>query len=824
MNSGRVRLYNPKGPDRVAVVWVEPAKAGAGASLIRLARGPRTGKLGKGSAFGPYPAAELGPRIVELVNALRAEGFALAGSGALLDALKSPDPVTRARAAVRLGWREEEDAVGPLLDALPRAVDETCAFLDALGAIGDPLAISAVREYSTRKLLSRRRSAVEALRNLGDTEGLAEAIARAPEQLPAPLRAAFVSIDLKDGSTKGVEAIAQAVRALDATHQGLALDTLYEHGAPGAIGAVRLVLAGVEFGRPYLWRYIKSIYKRSILRHDHATFGWLAHAIESQARRTSGTEAAVKSGYDGVQRKTPIFRRKTQDYLRRLGWRYLRNLAAHRPALYAPAAAEALVAYLPDDAEEPEGLRGEFARCYLLHRILWGGSPRFTLDNRRLTFRFRDAKAAAKPQPWDREEAFPELWDASPTAYLRVLGAARLPEAHVFAARAIGGPHRAVLQAARIDEILPMLRAPYAPTVQLGLEELERRFEPRRPDWPLLDQVLSDPLPQARELGRRWLRLTAPLWTRDQEWVLVFLAFPDAVTASLAAELAAESLRDRPAIRRALAVRLLALLRVAEASPGTHDVYSRVGREALAEEMGALLGVPDLLSMITSGSPPAQALAGVLLGRRPEAVAQLGLEGLAALAQHEVAAVRAAAHALLRSAIPQLRDDPSPLLLLVESDWADTRDLAFDLLRRELDLETLGPEALMGLLDSNRTDVQDVGRELVKKQIARLKPRELLTRLIEHPHPNMRRFALDLRGSSTSLRAPRRSPGLPGSSARRCSISRPSGWSSAGSSTSSCIGVCATSTRPRSPRRSSASSPGWTCGPTSSTRWRRLRG
>jgi hypothetical protein len=743
MNAGPVRLYNPKGPDRVAVLSAEPARAGTGTFLIRLARGPRTGKLLRGSAFGPYPAEVVDQKMEELVDALRAEGFGRAGLDALLDTLESPDPATRARAAARLGWLRAREAAGPLLDALPRAVDETCALLDALGAIGDPRAIPAVRDYATRKLLSRRRSAVEALRNLGDSVGLAEAIARAREQLPTPLRGALDAIDPHDSGAKSVETLAQAVRALETMYQGLALDTLYEIGTPAAIGSIRTVLAGVEFGRPYLWRYIKSIYKRSLLRHDHATFGWIAREIEAQARRTSGTEAEVKSGYDGVQRKMPIFRRVTQDHMRRLGWRYLRNLAAHRPTQYAHAAAEALVAYSPDDAEEPEGLRGEFARCYLLHRVLWGSSSRFTLDDRRLTFRFRDAKAA-KPQPWDREEAFPELWDTSPTAYLRVLGAARLPEAHVFAARAIGGPHRAVLEAARTDAILPMLRAPYAPTVQLGLDELERRFDPQRPDWPLLDQVLSDPLPQARQLGRRWLRLTAPLWTRDQEWVLVFLAFPDAETASLAAELAAESLRDRPAIRQALAVRLLALLLVPEASPGTHDVYSRVGREALADEIGSLLGVPDLLTMITGSSPPAQALAGVLLARRPEAVAQLGLEGLAALAQHEVAAVRAASHALLRSAIPQLRDDPSLLLLLVESDWDDTRNLAFDLLRREVDTETLGPEALMGLLDSNRKDVQDVARELVKKHLADLKPRVLVSRLIEHPHLNMRRFALDL--------------------------------------------------------------------------------
>jgi hypothetical protein len=189
---------------------------------------------------------------------------------------------------------------------------------------------------------------------------------------------------------------------------------------------------------------------------------------------------------------------------------------------------------------------------------------------------------------------------------------------------------------------------------------------------------------------------------------------------------------------------LLSLLRAAEPAPGAHDVYARVAREALAEEMGALLSVPELLAMVTGGSPPAQAMAGDLLGRRPEAVAHLGLEGLAALANHEVAAVRAAAHALLRGAADALRTDSAPLYLLIESDWADTRELAFDLLRHRVGVETLGPEGLMGLLDSNRPDVQDVARELVKRHFAELNPRVLAARMVEHPHPNMRRFALDL--------------------------------------------------------------------------------
>ncbi len=170
-------------------------------------------------------------------------------------------------------------------------MDDACAIIDALGAIGDKRAIPAVRPYASRTLLSRRRSGVEALRNLGDDEGLAAAVARAREQLPQPVRAAFDAVTMQNESDAGIEALARAVKVLDAQHQGLALDTLYEIGTPAAVAAVLSVLDKLEFARPYFWRYIKSIYKRSQLRHDPVIFGWLSHAIEARARKTTGTEA-----------------------------------------------------------------------------------------------------------------------------------------------------------------------------------------------------------------------------------------------------------------------------------------------------------------------------------------------------------------------------------------------------------------------------------------------------------------------------------------------------------------------------------------------------
>src|SRR5262249_60297430 len=97
-----------------------------------------------------------------------------------------------------------------------------------------------------------------------------------------------------------------------------------------------------------------------------------------------------------------------------------------------------------------------------------------------------------------------------------------------------------------------------------------------------------------------------------------------------------------------------------------------------------------------------------------------------------------------RGADAALYNGPRLLLGLVESDWEATRAVAFELLRARSRSADLSLDGLVGLLDSNRIDVQDMGKELAGQHLDALPKAELATRLIEHPHPNMRRFVLDL--------------------------------------------------------------------------------
>jgi len=739
-----VRLFNPKGPDRVAVVSVQAGWAKPGLFNVQVARGPRRSKLSVGVAYGPYPEGELADRHGSVLDALRAEGFVRAGLTSLTQALMSGDPKVRAHAAARLGWLGDPSSVSPLLMTAEQQGTDLPAIVDALGRLGDAKARPLCRAEAARKLLSRRRSGVEALRNLKDTAGLDDAVERARERLPAAVTTALAAAQPDDVSEAAVQSVVAHFKGVDAKELGLCLDTLYELATPLAVACARRGFREVNLAAPHLWRYAKSVFKRALLRGDAETFGWLQHRIDRLSKTAHGTTAVVKSGLDGQQRSTHIFQRATQGYVRRLAWRQLVQYARHRPSQYPWLAAHALAAYAPEDRGNHKGAYDVWARAYVFHRVLRGESTRFDYMARTLSFRTKYVAKGQAQAPEGRVESFPELWDAAPGAYVPLLARSKLVEVLEFAVQGVKRHPEALYDAAHAD-VLAMLGAPHDDVVAIASAELERRFDPTLPDWTLVDALLGDARPTVRSLGQRFLATTAALWTTDLDRAMRFLGAADASTRTVAAGLVVASLDDAdPWHRRELAERLLAVLQTPEPTPGAHEGYARVARDGLSEEFANMLGLDELMAMVSKGSPAAQAVGGTVLGHKPEALKALGLPRVLAMALHDVAAVREAAHGMIRSALDELKADPSMLFTLAESEWADTRDFAFDLLRTKVDLQALGLDGYVGLCDSNRPEVQSFGREVVLRDIDKLDMGELIHRLSQHPAPVIRRFALDL--------------------------------------------------------------------------------
>ncbi len=233
-----VPLFKPSGPDRVAFVSAFPASGDVDALLVQVAKGPSRDKLREPKLFGPMTREVADQIVAREIEALRAEGFVRGGLADLLVRIESKSRRKRALAARRLGWLRERAGVEPLIALAAKANEELPVVVDALGEIGDPLAIPVARGAAERKLLSRRRSGVEALRKLGDKEGIADARARAMDRIPANVQVVLANVDI---GTADAATLASALAAVPTKDRGLAIDSVYELGldvpAAGACAA-----------------------------------------------------------------------------------------------------------------------------------------------------------------------------------------------------------------------------------------------------------------------------------------------------------------------------------------------------------------------------------------------------------------------------------------------------------------------------------------------------------------------------------------------------------------------------------------------------------
>ncbi len=833
------------------------AEAVAGGFVVRVLRGSHPDRLDADEAFGPFDDAALPAAFAEVVSGLKGEGFQTGAVAAALDLLTAMprDARRRAMAAGRLFWLAEPAACEPLLMALGEADAEACPLIDALGRCGDARAFAAVRESAGRKLLSRRRSGVEALIHLRDAEGIATATARVRGDLPDAVLEA-----------KGAEAKVAALAEVPPNRQGQAADFLYEFAGlaadpVAAEAALRWAeaLTGIDLGNPFAWRYVKSMFKRASLRLDADAFGRLARLID--ASRNLARHAHVKSGLTGQPAVTPIFSNATRDYLRRRTWRHLRRLAEHEPARYADHAAAVLAAYQPGDVAAflRRGDNSPYARNFatdpwtrspLIGHILHGGDPTLTWQGTRWSTATTRGEQAARradrrpravlppmpardaspddlsaaqlhhmrlagatfeieeqsvwqrlrrfvvggnpprrvtmtaPPDWDRlermlqpqqkpaqppppepparSEAYPELWDARPVAYLRLLAGGRIEAFVRFALDAVQARHSEVVQQASTDQLLAMLDGPVPAVEELAAGELRRRLDADDPPWPLLLRLANDARPDARLVAHDVFRQKPDLWVAQPDRVVALLIGEHAETSDLAAAVLDGALADVPSeVRRDVADRLLAVLRdpppaprlelpdgeaamFADADDPRLDAVARVLVGPLLPEVDAALGETAALLQLIEASPPLAAVGAAVLAIRPDAADLLGIDYLLRMADHDQAEVRGNAMAIVAGAPTLWQDDPVALLEVAEGRWPDARAVAMAILLERVELARLGVDALQALLDSTLPDVRIAAMAAAGRHLNQLDAAELAGRLAEHPSRDVRDFAFGL--------------------------------------------------------------------------------
>ena len=229
----------------------------------------------------------------------------------------------------------------------------------------------------------------------------------------------------------------------------------------------------------------------------------------------------------------------TRDYLIRRTWRALKRLGELGSPDYVKMATGVLLPFKDSDAVEPKRVSryrydwqtnsssvvthvyGGFAPFKALNHVLFTGSTRvrpnatgmFWYDEQLTPPQQRKAKkgkaqaaqaAPAAPAVKPREEAWPELWDATPVALLHLLDESRCALVHEFAVRALGD-NASFCDALELDAIMMMLAAPYEGTARFGFELFQSRYDAANPDLEGLVRVATCAYKPARVQAVRWL-------------------------------------------------------------------------------------------------------------------------------------------------------------------------------------------------------------------------------------------------------------------------------------------------------------------------------
>ena len=580
----------------------------------------------------------------------------------------------------------------------------------ALGRCGNAESVSALgRLYDDHVSADFvRRIAGEALLKLLSEEGRAEFKLRALEGLPAQLLG-----PAKNGPT---DLCAAALRDyLEGGDHGrfAVLDLLYlidnEHARPAVLELLRHAPLA-----PNYFQRIRHIFKAAEYRHDAEAYGLIAYRFEKEKAMFGNTYYPLtadqrwsyvslpggvyfQEAHKEIKKEdSPIaYGARTRAFLRRRLWRTLRRLGEMGDAEgYVRMAAGVLLPFTDQDAQPPREssvfqwqtgrtstVRWDaYAPYWAFNCILYSNSPRYFHREGTAAWRCRSSYKPGDPEPAEREEAFPELWEQMPTGLLHLVAESDCRPVQHFAVKALRACEQFCAELDR-DALLMILGRPYEVTAYFGYELASARYREAEPDLKLALAVANSASPEARAGAHRWVDEGREHFLRDGDFVLALATSPRPDTREFARRLLrSTALPDEAA--RTLVVRLIAHLtglneeQGAEAGDIAATLLACCGQQLRTLSLGAVLDLlihplaevqelggnillshevrPSelpgeiIISLINSPHEPLRGIGIRLLGELPDESLLEREELLAALARHPLADLRNAVRPVIR--------------------------------------------------------------------------------------------------------------------------------------------------------------------------------
>jgi predicted DNA-binding WGR domain protein len=648
---------------------------------------------------------------------------------AAANATQSLNPGRRATKEWALGrviWRSGELRLTAAVPSLLRLIrgdalmDYSVAW--ALGKCGDPSAIPALKQLyeSSRSPEHVRRIALEAIFQLSPTER-DQLRSRIFTQLPVPIQSA-----IQQGTADRFTQVLRDYLNTGNYQQFSVLDQLYQIDSELTRPALLEVVRSAPL-RPNYFKPLRHIFKMAEYRQDVEVFSLLAYRFEKEAalqlrvyRNPQTGEMIYKDGDDALiaigipwqQATNPkdletcvAYQRKTREYLRRRVWRTLRRLGELASPEYIKLATGLLLQFSDADAEparrtshsrwsssQGRWVQREivndwdtYARYIVLNHILYEHSPRYVLKPRSKAWRCQPPYRPGDPEPLEREEAFPDLWEQHPAALLQLLLESQCQLVHRFAVKALRACQSFCI-AIEIPTLIRLLESPYEITAQFSFELARSRYQPAQPNHDLILAIANCAYAPARSQAHQWILEQRDRFLADSSLIAGLVTSPQSDSRALARQLLIHALLTDEGTRSLIGQILSRLLVLMPEQGAIATEIANDATETLFLCFSTplrIIGLEIVLDLLRHPLPEVQVLGARILLNHETPAANLPPGLIDALLESPHESVRVVGVRLFGQLPDQVLIEQLPLLLtLLTHELADMRESIRPAIRR----------------------------------------------------------------------------------------------------------------------------------------------
>ncbi|MDY6802950.1 MAG: WGR domain-containing protein [Cyanobacteriota bacterium] len=508
----------------------------------------------------------------------------------------------------------------------------------ALGWCGGEGAIPALMELYKNSSSPEfvRRISFEALLKLSDEQTRAELQNEIAELLPAEIHNLVIQ-----GSA---ESLTEAVNEhLENGKQNdfAILDRLYQINSENARSALLEILKTAPLQRNYFQR-IRHIFKMAEYRRDAEVFGIIAYRFEKEPPA-----------------EWRLYSPKTREYLRRRVWNALKQLGEENNPDYIKMAVEILLKYADFDAVNPKSSNlsqwdsktrrynsiarkwDAYASYLSFGHILYENSPRYILLNNTKAWRCRSNYQPGDPEPKNREEAFPQLWDAHPEALVKLLLESHCRPVHHFAVKALKS-NRKFCEQLDINTLIKLLEKAYGVTAEFAFELVGDRYDRANPNFQLVLGLANCLLSQGRQQAYSWIDAQRQIFLNNSNFIASLVTSKQQETRQFANSLLASSILNDDAAKVLIGQIIIQVLAFNPEAEGIGKIVDDIADTLLTNFSPQLrkLGMGVIVDLLQHPIVEVQELGAIMLLDRETPAAELPSELIESLIESPYEQVR----------------------------------------------------------------------------------------------------------------------------------------------------------------------------------------